>query len=204
MIDLKIEVDEFILRAQQLGATIDQIPYILARSLNDGAEKTRTVLIEDTWPSSVQARNRSFIGAALTTKGARATKETLEVQIYDRLGRANLLLHAKGGTRRAEGGNIAVPSSRNVTRTARGAVRPTQLPKNLQRSFKRGRFIFQEVGRRSKKAGSVQRLRLMYTLTPNVPIKLDVPFYRDFAETMRQAMREAIPKNVEIAMRTKR
>ena len=55
----------------------------------------------------------------------------LQVEIYDKLGRANLMLHAKGGTRRAKGANIAIPSSVNVRRTGRGAVTRSQTPKGL-------------------------------------------------------------------------
>ncbi|KYK44737.1 hypothetical protein A1D31_36105 [Bradyrhizobium liaoningense] len=106
-------------RAMDLGATADQIPYIMATTLNMAAENTRSYLIETTWPSSVTVRNRSFMDAALTTKGSRATKGDLTVEIYDKIGRANLFLHAKGGTRRAKGGNLSIPSSVNVQRTER-------------------------------------------------------------------------------------
>ncbi|OCK60031.1 hypothetical protein LMTR3_20815 [Bradyrhizobium sp. LMTR 3] len=76
-------------------------------------------------------------------QGGRATKQSLSVEIYDKLGRANLMLHAKGGTRRAKGANIAIPSSVNVRRTARGAVTRSQTPKGLaDKGVRRGRFIF--------------------------------------------------------------
>ncbi|MGL3107075.1 hypothetical protein [Bradyrhizobium sp. BR 1432] len=64
-------------RAMDLGATADQIPYIMATTLNMAADSTRSYLIETTWPSSVTVRNRSFMNAALTTKGSRATKGDL-------------------------------------------------------------------------------------------------------------------------------
>ncbi|WP_461326188.1 hypothetical protein [Bradyrhizobium diazoefficiens] len=99
------------------------------------------------------------MNAALTTKGSRATKGDLTVEIYDKIGRANLFLHAKGGTRRAKGGNLSIPSSVNVQRTSGGAVRTQQQPKNLRNSFKRGRFIFQRQGRSTRKAKG--RIKLM-------------------------------------------
>ncbi len=203
--EINFDAGEFIDKAKALGAAEDQLLYILARTLNDAAEKTRSYLIETTWPSSVKMRNASFIGAALTTRDARATKSNLEVAIYDKLGRANLALHAKGGTRTAKGSNIAVPSSTNVTRTARGAVRTDQRPRNLARSFRKGQFIFQVARqKRTKKSPEGGRLRLMYTLKSRVPIKQDVPFHRDFTDTMRQSILEALPDNVARAMATRR
>ncbi|WP_065756784.1 hypothetical protein [Bradyrhizobium paxllaeri] len=67
-------------RAIDLSGTADQIPYIMATTLNMPAENTRSYLIETTWPSSV--RNRSFLKAALTTKGSRETKGDPSVNIY--------------------------------------------------------------------------------------------------------------------------
>jgi hypothetical protein len=192
MIEVDFDVADFEQRALDLGAVEDQLPYIFARSLNDAAEKTRSFLIENTWPRSIAAKNRSFIGAALTTKGARATKQNLSVEIYDKLGRGNLKLHAKGGTRRAQGANLAIPSSINVRRTASGAVSRAQTPRALaDKAARRGRFLF-------------AKGKMVYTLDPAVPIKRDVPFYQDFTNTMRAAILEALPRNVEIAMRTRR
>ncbi|WP_283806438.1 hypothetical protein [Bradyrhizobium murdochi] len=37
-----------------------------------------------------------------------------------------------------------------------------------------------------------------------MPIKRDVPFYRDFTNTMRRAVLEALPRNVALAMKTRR
>jgi hypothetical protein len=189
-------------RAMDLGATADQIPYIMALALNGAAETTRSFLIQNTWPSSIHTRNRSFMNAALTTKGSRATKGDLTVEIYDKLGRANLALHAKGGTRRARVSNLAIPSSVNVQRMSGGAVRTNQQPKTLQNSFKRGRFIFQRQGRSTRKASG--RLKLMYTLKPAVPIRQDVPFYHDFAEVMRAALTRDLGAAVIRAMSTRR
>ncbi|MCP1761970.1 hypothetical protein [Bradyrhizobium japonicum] len=189
-------------RALALGATADQMPYIMATTLNMAAENTRSYLIETTWPSSVTVRNRSFMNAALTTKGSRATKGDLTVEIYDKIGRANLFLHAKGGTRRAKGGNLSIPSSVNVQRTSGGAVRTQQQPKNLRNSFKRGRFIFQRQGKSSRKRSG--RIKLMYSLRPSVPIRQDVPFYKDFAEVMRQEMTLNLAIAVIRAMSTRR
>lgn len=192
MINVEFNVDDFAARAAEYGAAADQLPYVFARSLNDAAEKTRNLLINQTWTLSIAAKNRSFIGAALTTKGARATKADPTVEIYDELGRGNLLLHARGGTRRARGANLAIPSSANVRRTGGGAVSRGQTPRALaDKAVRRGRFLF-------------AKGKMVYTLDPAVPIKRDVPFYQDFSNTMRQAMLDSLPKNVAVAMASRR
>lgn len=192
MIEVEFDTADFTDRAIEIGAAVDQLPYILARSLNDGMEKTRSFLVEATWTRSVAAKNRSFIGAALTTKGARATKQDLRVELYDKLGRGNLLLHARGGTRRAQGANLAIPSSVNVRRNASGAVTRSQTPRALaDKAVRRGRFLF-------------AKGKMVYTLDPAVPIKRDVPFYQDFTNTMRQAMIDSLPRNVALAMASRR
>lgn len=106
---LGVDFSQIEQRALALGATADQMPYIMATTRNMAAENTRSYLIETTWPSSVTVRNRSFMKAALPTKGSRATKGDLTVEIYDKLGGANLALHAKGGTRRARAATFRSP-----------------------------------------------------------------------------------------------
>src|SRR5262249_27682944 len=106
--------------ARSLGASIDQIPFAMSVALNKATDETRTYLIKTTWPSHIKQRNSSFIAASLTTKGARATKYDIQSEIYDKLDRGNLLLHATGGTRRPKGGGtMAVPVS-DVPRTSHG------------------------------------------------------------------------------------
>ena len=63
--------------AASLGAAADQVPYALALALNRSAEVTRNLLIRQTWPGAVHARNASFIAASLTTRESRATKSSL-------------------------------------------------------------------------------------------------------------------------------
>lgn len=196
-IALHINTDDMIAQAKRLGAVEDQLPYIMARTLNDAAEATRSFMISSVWPSSVTMRNRSFMQAALTTKDSRAQKGDLTVEIYDKLGRANLKLHAEGGTRVGHGGNIAI-GSRNVTRGSRG-VPKSQRPRALKNAFKKGDVILQRQGPKG-----ASRLRLMYVLRPTAQIKKDVPFYQAFRDHMLSGVANALPRNVALAMKTRR
>ncbi|MES2694179.1 MAG: hypothetical protein V4773_11955 [Verrucomicrobiota bacterium] len=192
--ELTFDFSELEKKARRIGASADQVPYALARSLNDAAEVTRSYLISSTWPSSVVVRNQSFLKAALTTKGARATKENQSVEIYDRLNRASLDEHAEGGVKTPRGDNLAI-GGRNVRRGARGVV-ASQRPKVLKNAFRKGDVIYQRVGK--------NKLKLMYVLKPSAKIKKDVPFHEDFARVMKSEIVKALPKNVAIAMRTAR
>lgn len=194
---IEIELDGAALQkaAQDLGASIDQIPYALARTLNDAANDTRSFLIGTTWPSAVQVRNQSFMKASLTTKDARATKDDLSVTIYDKLGRGNLSLHARGGERLARGSVLAIGVTGAVTRSARG-VPQSQRPRNLKNTFRKGDVLYQRL------PGG--KLKLVYVLKPQAKIKKDVQFYRDFQRVMNERVKANLAKNVALAMRTRR
>ena len=177
-----------------LNAAADQIPFAVAVALNRAADVTRNVLIKQTWPQHVHQRNTSFIAASLTTKDARADKRSASVEIYDRLGRGNLQMQAVGGTRTPRGANLAVPSSK-ITRTSRGV--PQRLrPGNLANSFKRGDVIYTK-----DKRG---RMKLMYVLKHQTPVPQRVPFYEDFANSMRRELMIALPIAIAKAMATRR
>jgi hypothetical protein len=180
--------------ATALGARADQIPYALSLALNRSADVTRNYLIKATWPGAVQQRNNSFIAASLTTKEARASKQSLSVEIYDKLGRGNLKLHALGGTRTAKGTNIAIPVS-SMQKTSHGV--PTRMrPRNLANSFKKDGMIYQKT-----KGG---RLRLVYSLKRKANIPKQVPFYEDFGTVMLNELERNIPLAVAKAMSTAR
>lgn len=200
MIVVKFDTEALIGKALDLGAAADQIPYALARTLNDAAEHTRSFLIENTWPEHVYVRNQSFLQASLTTKDARATKGDLTVEIYDKLNRANLALHSRGGIRRAQSSFLAIGTTHNVAalRGPRG-VPKSQRPRALTNAFRKGDVIYQRV----KRSGQ-ERLRLMYVLKPQAQIKKDVPFLEDFANEMRQGILDNLAKNVAKAMATRR
>lgn len=192
-VDIQFDFHELHDRAVALGASSDQVPFALARTMNDAMQSTREHIIGVMWPRSVTARNRSFLKAALTTKGSRARKTLLEVELYDRLHRGHLQLHARGGTKRAKAGNLAI-GTRNVRRTSKGVV-DSDKPRSFG-TFKRGDAIFKKTGGKS--------LRLMYVLKPSAFQKPDVPFYETFAQQMNLGLRRHLPLNVMKAMQTRR
>ncbi|WP_204466157.1 hypothetical protein, partial [Bifidobacterium pullorum] len=68
----------------------------------------------------------------------------MEVEIYDKLDRGNLKLHATGGTRVGKaGGRLAIGGDR-VPRGARG-VPADMRPRNLKNAVVKGDAIYQRV-----------------------------------------------------------
>jgi hypothetical protein len=197
MFEVKIDYSDFEKLARNLVGAQDQVAFALADSLNRAVENTRQVLIRQTWPRSVDARNSGFIRAALL-RGPRATKTDLRVSIYDALGRANLKQHADSGTKLPkQTARLAIPVEANVRRTASG-VTASQRPMNLANSFVadrtgRGLAIYQRQGR---------RLKLMYVLRQSAPIRSDVPFRSDFEDTMRAEARANFPAAMMRALLT--
>jgi len=194
MIKLEFDYKELERYDVRLGASVEQIPFALATAMNRSADVTRNFLIKQTWPTHIKQRNASFIAASLTTKDARANKQSLSVEIYDRLNRGNLKLQAKGGMRVARRGRMAIPAS-NIPRGSRGV--PTRLrPRNLQNDFKKRNMVFT----RDKKG----RAKLIYVLKSASKIPKRVPFYEDFAASMHRELVRTIPLAVAKAMSTRR
>jgi hypothetical protein len=199
---LEIDFSEFTRAAIAFGnAAENQVPFAIARSLNDGVKAARDVLVQNTWPTHVQQRNAGFIGWALRSEYA--TKRNLSVAIYDRSPnqRGHLRLHAKGGSKTAKG-RLAIPDSKNVKplRGAKGV--PSNLrPLNLSKSFRKGDVIYRRVG--GKKAKN-RHLKLMYVLKRGIFQPKDVPFYEDFAFVMREQLRTSFPVRIREAIASAR
>lgn len=194
---VKFDYSDFLRKADELSAAADQVPYALARALNQAAEDAQTVLIVSTWPKSVHVRNTSFMRAAL--RRIYATKGNLTVEIYDSLHRAQLQKHAIGGTKSAKGGHLTIPSSEipigshGVSKSNRAAALIARTPKRALRITNRGIYV-----------GKGGRLQLKYALRRSVPIPADVPFESDFQTAMRDGMRTAFPYWIARAMKTRR
>jgi hypothetical protein len=180
--------------AMAIGAAENQVPYAMALAMNRAADITRSFLIRHTWPGAIKQRNASFIAASLTTRGARANKRSLSVEIYDRLNRGNLLMQALGGVRTPRGGsNLAIPAS-DIPRSGRGV--PGRLrPRNMgNRAFK----LRDKLYTRTTKG----RLKLLYALKHATPIPRRVPFHADFAASMHREMMRTLPAAIQRAMGT--
>ncbi|WP_441267952.1 hypothetical protein AB7G19_16435 [Bradyrhizobium sp. 215_C5_N1_1] len=195
MFKIEFDYDQLLQPAKSIEGVADQLPYALSLAMNRSADVTRNLLIRSTWPTHVKQRNASFISASLTTRDARASKQSLAVEIYDKLDRGNLQMQAKGGTRSPQGGsNLAVPAS-NVPKTSRGV--PARLrPKNMPAAVRKGDVLYAK----DKKG----RLRLLYVLKQQTRVPKRVPFYEDFAASMQRELERNIPLAVAKAMATRR
>lgn len=190
MIALQLDMGAFRHAARQMGGALDQVPFALSQAMNEAVKVAREHEVGTVWPRHVTVRNRGFIAAVLRMEFA--TKRNLSVVLYDRLGRAHLGKHDKGGTKVARG-KLAIPTDK-VRRTARGVV-GRQKPAALPNSFRNGNAIFQRT-----KTG----LQLMYVLAPSARIKPDVPFSREFARVMNREMRVRFGSAMRRAMGTRR
>ena len=227
MKDLIFDVRDFQRAARRMDALASQIPFALAGALNASAEIGRRVLIDDTWPGYVEARDPNFIKNALTTKGTRASKRNLRVVVYDKWGRAHLREHETGGTKKPLGSAIAVPvEDLAAKRTSRGMpsrLRPRALPNSFVTDGRRPNThlkqgaVYQREGQYHAKGSVVTRtgkrrrnkdktgfvsadsrtVKLRYVLKPTVPIRATVPFHADF----NRAVKRAMPAQFHVAMR---
>lgn len=181
-----------------------QVPYATSVALNDVAFQVRKHIVDVTWPGSVEVKNTRFIGAALRVK--KANKRTLTAAVFDRLGRASLSKHVKGGTKRPRGSSIAVPTD-EVKRTGSGKVRRSQTPRTVlgkPRGFRtRLRSGTEVIGERvgSKRSG---RVKILYTLHPSTRIRGRFPFYRDAERVARRRFPGLFKRALERAIATAR
>lgn len=170
----------------------DQIPFALSGALTDAAFEHRKEQIDEIWPANMAVRNKRFIGAALRVE--KASKTTLSVSIYDRLGRASLQQHARGGIKKARG-RLAIPSEQ-IKRTSKGVSkrqRPAALTGKNIRVTQSG--IFRAHG------GQLQRL---YSFAPSAKIKQDFDFYPAFKSSMPALVHKFFPNRLRSAMRSAR
>jgi hypothetical protein len=198
MFELKIDASAFELRAKQMNASMDQLPFAMSTMLNEAAFAARRVLTESTWPRHVTQRNKTFISASLRV--ATSTKANLAVMIYDTLGRGHLREHAKSGTITPyQSRNFAIPIKGRVQRTARG-VRLRDRPYNLATNSKRSvRFTSKGIF-----VGQGGHLTMFYAFKRAVFLKKTVPFHEDFAYTIFNHCRTSFDAHMTRAMLTRK
>lgn len=197
-VSVEFNVKDMIAAAHRVNGAVDQIPYVLSNLLNDGAFKTRQVLVESTWPTHVQVRNQRFISAALQVD--KANKHNLEVAVYDRLGHGHLMAHAEGGMKQVSGPHIAIPNQNVIRITGHGVSQPNRPKALIARTPKRAlriknNMIF---------IGKHGRLELQYLLRASAKIKKSVPFNEDFKYVMNENVRTGFADAMKKAMATRR
>lgn len=179
----------------------NQMPFAYQVAINDTAKDVRGQIIERSWPSDVNVRNKRFMQTALTPISKRnpdvfATKKNLRAIVGNtrpRMQRDYLQRLTQGGVKTPRGKHLAIPSNQNtLSRTAGGAVRKADRPRQLLN--RKGVFIQKLV-----KSGDMAIMRrvgkdrypvqMLYLLEPSGQIKKQFSFYEDANATARRAFR---------------
>ena len=214
MVGLRFDTRDFQRAARNMGALADQIPFALAVALNKSADTARNELPQ-VWAQHITARNPNFLKAALTTKGARANKRSLRVELYDQYGRGNLNLHDLGGTAHGRGA-LAIATTTSNIKSRRGpkgvpkGLRPRGLPNSFAKPGTTGDLvIYQRTGKyrkaSKKREGQDGRgLKLQYVTHPTTRVPADVPLRREFVRIMRREMPKQFAVSMKAAMATVR
>jgi hypothetical protein len=176
-----------------------QLPFAFSKTLNDVAKRIRKRIVDRTYPAAFDVRDGKFANA--TFKIDFSSKRKLEARVYDRLGRANLKLHAEGGIKRAKRGSIAVPSQyvkdRRTGRGVRRSLRPREVV-DSQKGYKTQRAIFQAYGPKASKK------RLLYSLIPSARISKQFPFYEDANKIVRKDLSRVFNYQLKQALRSRK
>lgn len=177
----------------------NQMPFAYQVAINDTAKDVRGQIIERSWPSDVNVRNKRFMQAALTPISKRnpdvfATKKNLRAIVGNtrpKMERDYLQRLTKGGVKTPRGRHLAIPSNQNtLQRTAGGAVRKADRPRQLlnrknvfiQKLIKSGDMaIMRRVGK------DRYPVQMLYLLEPSGQIKKQFSFYEDANATARRA-----------------
>ena len=136
-----------------------------------------------------------FKGNAVTW----ATKSRLSVTAEDRFDRGNLEHHARGGTRLARAGRIAIPTryvkSRRGTRGAPKRLRPRTVVDSAK-GFLAEDTIYQRYGARGANR------RKLYILRRSVRMRKRFPFYEDAERITKKASPQLFKRNFRKAIET--
>ena len=185
-----------------------QVPFATAGAINDTLFDVRKQIVGVTAPRAFEVRNRRFFGVAFRVEKAKKAK--LSGAVFDRLGRASLGLHARGGVKRPRGQHIAIPG-RDIEdkRTAGGAIRKALRPRQvLGKAGRRAAFKIkfrsgQEaiVRRKGKKATPLQ---VLWLLERSAVIRKTFRFYEDATTIARRVLPGHFRKRLREALRTAR
>ena len=184
-----------------------QLPFAFSKTLNQTMKAVGKYTVARTYPRSFDVRNKAFFKASMFTGDAVrwSTKTRLKVSARDRFDRGNLQLHAKGGTKRARSGRIAITS--RFVKAKRGIkgvgknLRPRAVvdtPKGfIDRRGSRD-AIYQRYGRGGSK------VRLLYVLQPTARLAKRFRFYEDATMITRKVMPKLFRRNFSQAIKTAR
>ena len=180
-----------------------QLPFAFAKTLNDTMKAVGKCTTARTYPQSFEARNKASFEASMFKGNAAtwATKCRLSVTTEDRFDRGNLELHARGGTRLAKAGRIAIPTryvkSRRGARGAPKRLRPRTVVDSAK-GYLAEDTIYQRYGARG-----AQR-RKLYILRRSVRMRKRVPFYEDAERITKKVSPQLFKRNFCKATETAR
>jgi hypothetical protein len=195
-LDVRSNIDAVVRRFD--GSVRDQVPFAASVALNDTAFAVRRHIVDRTFPAAFDLRNRRWPGVAMRVE--RATKQHPTAMVFDRLARASLELHAKGGTKTPRGRNLAVPAG--VRRGTSGVIRSNR-PGALRADPKV--FVADLTGRGPAIWKRTARgLKLLYVLTPRAPIRRAFPFYEDAGRLARELFDRNFRRALARAVATRR
>jgi hypothetical protein len=187
----------------------NQMPFAMSQALNDAAFETRRNTIERVWPSDVDAKNRSFMKAAMMPiRGDnRATKRKLRAIVQNHptgaMHKDYLQRLAVGGLKHANGRSIAIPAQdRPPVRGRAGYNRNSprtvlDRPKAFRQTVGGQQMILE---RRIKKRYPLKRLYLLEQRSLNVPKQFG--FYEDSQRLARKAFNRNFKKRFAAAKRS--
>ena len=184
---------------KHLGKVRRQVPFATANAINDTAFDGRKRTVGPVWSAAFTVRDRRFPSVAFRVQ--KANKRNLVAVVFDRLGRASLQLHARGGTKKPKGRHLAVPTSK-VRRGARGVTkskRPEALrgkPKFFRTMGKRGKPVIYERQRRG--------LKLLYVMPRAVRLRRRFRFEKEMQATVRRQLPRHFNRRLIQAVRTAR
>ena len=209
---VSISIRDDIARVQKRLTAIEkkQIPFAVAGAINATLFEVRKHIVGKTAPAAFEVRNKRFMTTALRVE--KANKRKLTGALFDRLGFASLALHAKGGTKRARSGRLAIPLEFVAGKRKRSGKIPERLkPKQLlEAPGPRGRKAFvitfksgQEaiVRRKTKKRLPLQ---VLYLFESSARIKKTFRFFEDATAVSRRALPIQFRKAFRRAMATAR
>ncbi|MEK9918004.1 MAG: phage tail protein [Pelagibacteraceae bacterium] len=202
--DIKLNVRSDYKRLERRLNAIErkQLPFAFSKTLNKTAEKVKEKIALETFPESFDVRSKGFAKATLAIE--RSNKRKLVARVYDRFGRANLMLHAKGGIKKAKSRSLAIPGDKlRKRRRAKGmpdASKPKEIlkqPRTFVATMKSGKHgIFQ---RRGKKRLPID---LLYSFKRSAVIKKAFRFYEDANKVVHDNLSHIFNRELKAALRS--
>lgn len=182
-----------------------QMPFATKQTLNKLAFGFKEHTVTNVWPRAFEQRNKRF--AKQVYRVDVATKTKLRASVFDRLERANLLLHTDGGSKTPRGRNVAIPSRKLADRRSGKGVPKSLRPRaaldkpNVFKTTVGGQPVI------AQRKGKKGKMEVLYVLEQRARIKKTFPFYRQatiyvgrhagpiFAKEFEKAMRTAKPRS---------